>query len=1217
MPSLLSSLFGRSKPSTNGHIANDDPFERRVFELGRDFLAEARSHKTGLLSRRFWNDKLMDWSMKDEAFKVQLFRFVDAFPNFTTPDEIYDHLIDFMSQPGVKPPPGMQLGLKAGGAMKGTVAKTMAAQITGMAEKFIAGTDAADAKDKLRRMWDNGMAFSVDLLGEACISDAEADAYQQKYLDLVQNLPKWVNDWPPANPADAADAADAVGRASARRGPDVVLKHDLRDVDHLGPIPRTNVSIKVSSLAARTDPIAWERCIDESMKRIVPILEAARDSRVFINFDMEAYATKDLTIEIFKRCCETIDFDAGLAMQAYLRSGDDDAKTIIEWSKAKNRVVTVRLVKGAYWDYETIHAEQMGWPQPVWPTKRETDACFERMTRAFIASTPKPEKPVGWASAHHPNERQPAPDGGLKPTLQGGVKLALGSHNLRSIAVALAELERQNLPESAIELQMLYGMADPLKAAAVERGLRVREYVPVGEMVPGMAYLVRRLLENTSNESWLKAGFLSNATPQELLASPHGPAARHGREGVRPPQATSGTQNAAPVHEGSAPGHEGSADVDDGVAGVHKSLAGVHEGSADVHEGLADVHETSADVRETLADVRADPVKTRRGAAGAGRSGGAGAATETGHDGQKRHGLSAAVRAAGFEPPIFFTEPLRDFSDARQRDAFADAVRAATVPDVEAVTATRHDREGVRSAEPMSGANGEDDTTSPSAIALPDGRASLRDVVARAKAALPSWRDTPAIDRARCLTRAADLMRRRRDELAGIVIKESGKPWREADADVCEAIDFCEYYAREAVALSEPRRLGRFVGEHNEERVEPRGVCAVISPWNFPLAIACGMATASLVCGNPTILKPAEQTPGIARVLCEILWKAGVPRDVLHFLPGAGETVGAALARHPDVAMIAFTGSAAVGRDILRAAVEHPPRGMLMRHVVCETGGKNAVIVDASADLDEAVVGVRDSAFGFAGQKCSACSRAIVVESVYDAFISRLVESTKSLSVGDPLDPSTDVGPVIDDQAAMKIMEYVRKGTDEATLAFPEVAADLGPRVEDQPAPDARTKVRGYHGARVGNKPLIPPHVFRDVPPDASIATDEIFGPVLAVIRASDFDDAMRIALSNDYRLTGGVYTRRPSHLEKARREFRVGNLYLNRGCTGALVARQPFGGFGLSGLGTKAGGRDYLRQFVVPRVVTENTMRRGFAPDLENQGQVAGGDTAGLRAGV
>jgi RHH-type proline utilization regulon transcriptional repressor/proline dehydrogenase/delta 1-pyrroline-5-carboxylate dehydrogenase len=1100
MPSLLSSLFGRTKPASNGPASTgDDPFERRVFEIGRDFLAEARANKDGLLSKRFWNDKLMDWSMKDEAFKVQLFRFVDTFPNFKTPDEIYEHLVDFMSQPGVKPPPGMRAGLKAGGAMKGTVAKTMAGQITGMAETFIAGTDAADAKDKLRRMWDKGLCFSVDLLGEACISDAEADAYQRKYLDLVENLPAWVNDWP---------------------------TNERLEHDHLGPIPRTNVSIKCSSLVARFDPIAFDACIDEAMVRIIPILEAAKRNNVFINFDMESFATKDLTIELFKRCCETVDFRAGLAMQAYLRSGDEDAKNVIEWSQRTGRVVTVRLVKGAYWDYETIHAEEMGWPQPVWATKRETDACFERMTRMFIESTPDPVR------------------------TSGGVKLALGSHNVRSIAVALAALEKRGLPESAIELQMLYGMADPLKAAAVKRGLRVREYVPIGEMVPGMAYLVRRLLENTSNESWLKAGFLSDATPKELLASPH-PTGPSGPTGSTHPTGPSGPTGST--------------------------------------------HPTASRRLAATGDDRSSCEPAAR-------------SRNNSTNGPDRHALSHPVD--DFNPPHFHTEPLRDFSQEDDRARFAKGIEVARSRQLDLV----------RNIE-------------------------VEHAVATAVSASASWRDTPAVDRARCLIKAARLMRERRDELAGVIIRESGKTWREADADVCEAIDFCEFYAREAVGLFEPQRLGKFVGEQNELRHEPRGLCAVISPWNFPLAIACGMTTAALVTGNAVILKPAEQTPGIAKILCDLLWQAGVPKNVLHFLPGDGETVGAALARHCDVAQVAFTGSAAVGREILKAAVDHPPTGMLARHVVCETGGKNAIIVDTSADLDEAVVGVRDSAFSFAGQKCSACSRAIVVDAVYEPFVDRLVESTRSLVVGDPLGPATDVGPVIDDDAFAKISDYINRGRQEATLVYPisppsrdrqgatpsnvESSTDERPpetlphgrgsghappsrdrqgatpsnteSPTDQRPPEALPHSRGS-GPRVAGKPLVHPHIFRDVPPEASIATDEIFGPVLAIIRATDFDHAMRLALDNKYRLTGGVYTRKPSHLDRTRIEFRVGNLYLNRGCTGALVARQPFGGFGQSGLGTKAGGQDYLKQFVVPRVITENTMRRGFAPAIPDQ---------------
>ncbi len=650
---------------------------------------------------------------------------------------------------------------------------------------------------------------------------------------------------------------------------------------------------------------------------------------------------------------------------------------------------------------------------------------------------------------------------------------------------------------------MLYGMADPLKVAAGKRNLRVREYVPVGEMVPGMAYLVRRLLENTSNESWLKAGFASDAPAEELLAKPTGFESENWRQ-MSP----------------------------------------------------------AWDLRTRI-----------------------------------YHDLASSSWPEQRAPLPFFTESLRDFADAEQRQAFAKSVSSATSPERE-----RGDS-GSR-AEPLAHARGSSDE-------------EVDSVVVQAQNAVHTWRDTPTVDRARCLIRAADLMRERRDELAGVIIKESGKSWREADADVCKAIDFCEFYAREAVALFEPERLGRFVGEHNELRHEPRGVCVVISPWNFPLAIACGMTTAALVTGNPVILKPAEQTPGIAKLLCDLLWESGVPKNVLQFLPGEGETIGAALARHEGVAQVAFTGSAAVGREILKAAVEHPPRGMLARHVVCETGGKNAIIVDASADLDEAVVGVRDSAFGFAGQKCSACSRAIALDSIYETFVERLVESTKSLVVGDPLDPATDVGPVIDDDAVAKITSYIDRGKSEATLVCPVASPDReegvqGDRAEPEPLPHDRGSQDHFASTQ-----LIPPHIFRDVPPDASIATDEIFGPVLAVIRASDFDHALQLALDNDYRLTGGVYTRKPSHLDRARREFRVGNLYLNRGCTGALVARQPFGGFGMSGLGTKAGGRDYLKQFVVPRVVTENTMRRGFAPGLEEQGQVAGGDTAALRAGI
>jgi len=433
--------------------------------------------------------------------------------------------------------------------------------------------------------------------------------------------------------------------------------------------------------------------------------------------------------------------------------------------------------------------------------------------------------------------------------------------------------------------------------------------------------------------------------------------------------------------------------------------------------------------------------------------------------------------------------------------------------------------------------------------------------------------------RSNCLVKAADLMRARRDELAGVMIREAGKTWREADADVCEAIDFYEYYAREAIKLFDRGRLGKFIGEWNHGWYQPRGVTAVISPWNFPLAICAGMTGAALVTGNTAIVKPSTQTRGIAQIMCDILHKAGVPADVLQFMPGSGSVAGSTLVRDPRVSIIAFTGSKDVGLDILKAAGEVPDGQGFVKKVVCEMGGKNAIIIDDSADLDEAVVGVRHSAFGYCGQKCSACSRLIVLDGVYDDMLRRLVESTRALVIGDPKNPGTDFGPVIDRSAADGILEYVELGKKEGKL---ELACEVPAGLEE----------------KIG-MPYVPPHIFSGIKPDDRLAHEEVFGPVLAVMRASTFEEALEIANSTEYKLTGAVYSRKPANLELARQQFRVGNLYLNRGSTGALVGRQPFGGFGLSGVGTKAGGADYLLHFVEPRNCTENTMRHGFAPEL------------------
>jgi len=413
-------------------------------------------------------------------------------------------------------------------------------------------------------------------------------------------------------------------------------------------------------------------------------------------------------------------------------------------------------------------------------------------------------------------------------------------------------------------------------------------------------------------------------------------------------------------------------------------------------------------------------------------------------------------------------------------------------------------------------------------------------------------------------------MRERRWELAAWEVFEVGKGWREADADVTEAIDYLAYYAREMLRLAAPRETQRLPGETNIYFYEPRGVAAVIAPWNFPLAILTGMTVAALVTGNCALMKPAEQSPMMAVHLREILRQAGLPDDACQLLQGGGE-LGAHLVRSAKIHLIAFTGSREVGLEILREAYTHRPGQSNVKRVVCEMGGKNAVIVDSDADLDEAVVHIIDSAFGYQGQKCSAASRLILLEETYDRLLSRLVEAVRSLKIGPPEDPRNAIGPVIDSEAQDRIAGYIRVGKKEATCALE------------------------MHAPKEGM--FVGPVIFSDVDPQSRIAQEEIFGPVLSVIKARDFDHALAIANQSSFALTGGIFSRSPAHIEKAREEFRVGNLYINRGITGAVVERQPFGGLKLSGIGSKAGGPDYLLQFLEPRTISENTLRHGFVP--------------------
>jgi RHH-type proline utilization regulon transcriptional repressor/proline dehydrogenase/delta 1-pyrroline-5-carboxylate dehydrogenase len=449
--------------------------------------------------------------------------------------------------------------------------------------------------------------------------------------------------------------------------------------------------------------------------------------------------------------------------------------------------------------------------------------------------------------------------------------------------------------------------------------------------------------------------------------------------------------------------------------------------------------------------------------------------------------------------------------------------------------------------------------------------------VAAARAAFPAWAATPAEERAAVLERAADLIEERRFRFDALVVLESGKPWPDADAEVSEAIDFCRFYAAEMRRLAVPRRTQEVAGELCHESFVPRGVGVAIAPWNFPLAILTGLTVAPLVAGNTVVMKPSEETPVLGAWLAGVLFEAGLPPGVLAYLPGPGETAGARLCEHPGTDFIAFTGSREVGTALWQVAGRTAPGQATLKKMVCEMGGKNAIIVDDDADLDEAIPAILHSAFGYAGQKCSACSRVIALSGVHDHLLERLVAACGALPVGDPALPGTAVGPVIAGGAREKILGYVERGKREARLVY---QAEL---------PAALVGSGGFY---------VPPTIFAGVEPGNVIAREEIFGPVLAVLRARDLDHALQLANGVDYALTGGLFSRSPSALERARRELLVGNLYLNRGITGAIVERHPFGGFRMSGGGTKAGGRGYLESFMFPRVVAENVLRRGFAPE-------------------
>jgi 1-pyrroline-5-carboxylate dehydrogenase len=527
----------------------------------------------------------------------------------------------------------------------------------------------------------------------------------------------------------------------------------------------------------------------------------------------------------------------------------------------------------------------------------------------------------------------------------------------------------------------------------------------------------------------------------------------------------------------------------------------------------------------------------------------------------------------------FKNEPLTDFGNAenaRKMKAALTKVRAELGREYDMVIGEKL----VKTTEKIKSLN----PAKPSEIVgvfQSAGREHVEPAIQAAQQAFETWKRVSVEQRASLIHTVAGILRERKFEFAAWMVFEVGKNWAEADADIAETIDFAEFYAREALRLAQAKTPTQLPGETDRLIYIPLGVAAVIPPWNFPCAIMAGMTMAAIVTGNTVVMKPSHDSPAIAAKFFEVLQEAGMPDGVVNFCPGSGSTFGAGLVEHPLTRFVAFTGSKEVGLDINQRAAKPQPGQKWIKRTILEMGGKDSIIVDADANLDAAVEGVAQAAFGFQGQKCSACSRAIVDEKIYDVFLERLKERVSKITVGDPAE-NKPMGPVVNDKAMKSILDYIEVGKKEGRLIH-----------------------GGGRATEAGDGYFIQPTVIADIPPMARISQEEIFGPVLAVIKARNFDDALAIANNTEFGLTGAVYSTSREKLERARTDFHVGNLYFNRKCTGAMVGAHPFGGFNMSGTDSKAGGPDYLLLFTQAKSVAEKIGDAGpISDDMSRKGE-------------
>lgn len=958
--------------------------ESLTIKKGKKIFSLIKKEETSFFRASWWESEIIKWCLSDEWLKNNILRFVDVYPVLNTPRKLVTHLKEYFPEGKHRIPVPLRIGVGLSSAVtKGIISRMTEEIMLKIAGRFIAGRNIENAEENIAKLIKKNLLLTLDILGEATVSEDDAEKYMESYVNLIG---------------------------------DIYSKGITNDI---------NVSLKLSSFYPHFEPAAYESVSEAVKEKLRPVLRLAKSLNAFVNVDIEQFYTRDISYKIFTELIEESEFTdfegIGTVVQAYLKDSEAVLRRLIDWARSNKKKITIRLVKGAYWDYETITAKQKGWEIPVFTEKELTDIQFEKLALILLENIQY-------------------------------VKPAFASHNIRSIAKCVAASEMLDISPSDIEFQMLFGMGDQIKEAVARSGYRVRVYTPIGELIPGMGYLVRRILENSANESFLLQSFTIGKSEDELLKNP--------------------------------------ADFE-----KVKKLKKTEE------PYFINEPETDFSKLENISKMK-DALNKIRG------------------EFRRKYPIVIGSRRINTKRFLFSQNP----SDLKE---IVGKVSKATTSDA-------------------------------------------KDAIKEAREAFAKWRNTDAKERVSYLLKAKEIMAKKKFELAAIEVYEAGKNWKEAMADVDEAIDYLAYYGQEMLKLSNPLKMD-VAGETNRYVYKPRGVALVISPWNFPLAILTGMTSAAIAAGNSAIIKPSKETPVIGYKLFEIFEEAGLPKGVLNYLPGSGEEIGDFLVKHPDITVIAFTGSNEVGLRINRLIAESSENTGAIKRFIAEMGGKNAIIVDDTADIDDAVKGVITSAFGYQGQKCSAASRIIVHEDIYYKFLEKLTEAVRSLNPGHPEDPSYQIGPVINTDAVKKITGAIKRAEREGELIY---KSDVSER----------------------NSCYVPVALFADIPVNSCTAQEEIFGPVLAIFKVKDFDEALETANSSKFALTGGLYSRTPSHIIKAKNLFQAGNLYINRKITGAIVGRQPFGGYKMSGIGSKAGGPDYLIQFMIPVTITENIMRHGYA---------------------